>query len=390
MTRSSVVVTRAIVGVGIGVGLSVVSSGCWPDWQRFFDTTISTEHRVEDTRVLAMEVVADNRAVFVDVVDPRGGSATVSLRLCLRPRLEVPCDDDGVFVDEVNVSYDDATHVGRANVAFDVAAAFPDVVVDASPAYVDVIADVVADGRSAAEHERATLTVPIYDDSTVASADDSFAVCVDPTSPDENPVCSGEVPFGECGNGVVDEGEVCDPPGEGDCDDVCQAPGGCPRFTPACIESTPRNIAPHIAGLRTGDAVVDTSDLPVDGATDEFTVDVPAGGRLRLQPVVNVGAHDAYQPWFSPVFGGDESCGEGLIAGCATTEFSAARFYVVDDNAIDLVSPGGDTGFGVNDNGFTAVDVVVSDGASGEFLVYVVVADGRGGMGFQPVTVRVR
>ena len=78
------------------VVVCVWAGGCWPQWQQLFDTTPSSEHRVQDLRVLGIRAVpavfnvgadgvVDDVVVQPFVYDPRGGLITLRVGLCLAP-----------------------------------------------------------------------------------------------------------------------------------------------------------------------------------------------------------------------------------------------------------------------------------------------------------------
>ncbi len=397
---------RSLLVVALLLTVCVASSGCWEDWQRFFDTTPSTEHRIQDLRVLAFEftpTASRPEALRVDLVDPRGGAARVELRACLRPTEFVPCVDKGVVVGSVDVEFDDEFGEGRADFVFgdaDLAAlaAAAGIEVDASPVFVDVIADVVTLQQQPAEREVASVTVSLYNELRIADAAvDRFRTCINPEDPEQNPACFGAA-IGEgedsvCGDNVVEGLEGCEPPGIAGCNEFCQTIGTeeCPQPEPACLVSTPQNLPPRIVSLRVDDAIRDEFEVPIADREDIIIdVDVAAGGSVRIQPVVNRGgAYDVYQPWSLPFAFDLEQCGAALTAGCPIEEVPAVRFYV-EDGDVDIATSALEEDFGVNNRGLSVAEVVVGKNASGDQPLWIVVVDGRGGMGFHRVTLHVR
>jgi hypothetical protein len=400
-------VRRAVVVSAVAVVVAV-SAGCWPDWARLFDTTPSTEHRIEDLRVLAIEVQPD--ASFHDdtfamlasavVVDPRGGKATVEFSVCRRESEFAPCLDADI-VDSGVAEFPGDGLFGVSRPFADVAPALralsiddEDFVLDASPVFFDIIVNVATVGRDPVERERASITIAGYNPLRIADeAVDDFRTCRNPDDPEQNPVCAGDAPaFPVCGNEVVEIGETCDPPDGALCDERCGADGECPSIDAACLVGTDPNVVPVISAVRVDDEIEDDAVVPTDGGADVGQIVVDRGSVVTVQPVVAHGAFDTFQPWFSKQgFAPDVDCGSGLVAGCPQEELPQVRFYVYDGPLDIAVESAPGEVVDVNARGITIADIVVpTDAPTGVEAVWMVVSDGRGGMAARQLLLEVR
>jgi hypothetical protein len=417
--------------------LALASSGCWPGWQQIFDVTPSRESFIEDMRVLA--VAAEPAALvvpgrFLDsgtdgvltlevtpfVVDPRPGEVNVSFGLCATTDAFAPCQSNSRFRRPARaVSTDADDPIGRAKVSttfeltpddvralYDQAGVIPG---DLETVLVQVLVDATRTVNGKPERESASISIPMQldplslpdaesdalldmwglaDCGEAGPGDDFCHVAPDPNAPPP-----------ECGNGIIEGNEQCDPPDDETCD------LGCFVFDPCLTPPAPlgdicfvplENARPALLGMQ---VVQDVSQIGLDERIDvepNGTLRIPRGRQTLLVPLYDpLTANEAYQtvgPAFPECPAEDGSFDSVVQASCPVLELLQARVYV-KDGALQLTNVGGDeeplTGFTNPLFDFSAVGLSFKDGTAAgtrEPLV-VVVADGRGGMDAQLITV---
>ncbi|OGQ10716.1 MAG: hypothetical protein A2138_09380 [Deltaproteobacteria bacterium RBG_16_71_12] len=405
-------------------------ASCWPGWDFICDPTPSREHRVEDLRVLAIEVDQPNvlvppgllfdeapaaEPVEVRVAprafDPRGGGPIdVTFSVCAANAFFTvagpPCPVGARSFGSQRVEADLSAPLGpvpdlEATLTLDAEltrelyrqAGFPAGALGVLQLQLVVGVSRAIDGRV----ERESAYLPWFVQLDALSIDmptaplqallqAEGALACDPGAPD---ACSFDVePV--CGDGVVTRPETCEPPGAEGCDEYCFATDQCAAAvggSGVCLRPPVLPPVPHIAGLmfaEAGNGFFTNADPDVErGGAIEVTV-----GRPRyLSPAVQI---DEVTPTLQRTWPASGACAEGTPGASARLQCDEGypatvtfRFYV-GDGAAELVAPGdATTGFwGNQGGGYEAAAVAFADGtaAGTEEPLVVVIASDRGAM----------
>lgn len=433
--------------VVFSVCAALASTGCWPGWDFLFDQTPSREHRVEDARVLSVSLepaslvlspaflatgqggaapALPTLRIRPAIFDPRGGDIDVDIAVCVaaptvsfdgfasvgpceavaeagsfHATLTVPVDGDG------DPDADPAQRLGQleidetfelsheAIVALFAAAGVPPTQVGGIRPSVVVNISRVFDGRR--ERERAELPFRIQVDPEGEGA--TPALFTDSNVLDcreiENDGCfPTDVPAAECGNGVVEVPEQCDPPDDGvTCFEGCFAADVCAVAPqPVCV-SLPvvPNTRPVIASL----LVADELNFEDGGLDPDDAEQIDVGGVIALRPgqprflalpdmfsLAESRQLSFVDASFCPP--GSPGASRAALQCGAFPEEMNARWYIADGRAELGSSFDGLAGFGAffNPTFGEPIGVMFSEGTpvgTREPLV-VVLADGDGGM----------
>lgn len=410
------------------LGLVLLAS-CWPGWSFICDPTPSREHRVEDLRVLALEVdqpsvllppgllfdeapaVAPVEVALVPrVFDPRGGGPIdVTFSVCAANAFfatgGAPCPEGARSLGSERVEADGSAPLGpvpdlRATLALDREltralyreAGFPGGALGMVQLQLVVGVSRAIDGRV----ERESAYLPFFvqldarsPDLPAATRDRLLAaegaLLCDEGAPD---ACSFEIePV--CGDGEVQRPETCEPPGTDACDDYCFALDPCAATVGGagvCLRAPVVPSAPVLRGLvfsQAGNGFAPNTEPDVErGGVIEVTV----GGSRYLAPAIDVSDE---VPTFQPSWPGSPGCAADAPGAQGSLQCDGGfapsvsfRFYV-GDGAAELVAPADPvTGFFGNQSGYEAVAVAFADGtpAGTEEPLVVVIASDRGAM----------
>ncbi len=427
MTRTLALLALLLVG------------SCWPGWSFICDPTPSREHRVEDLRVLALEV--DEPTVLVPpgllfddapaaaplevtivprVFDPRGGGPIdVTFSVCAALGSfavgGAPCPDGSRSLGSRRVEADGSAPLGpvqdlRATLTLDRAltqalyreAGFPDGALGLVQLQLVVGVSRAVDGR--VERESASLPWFVQLDARspdlppatlLRLLDAEGALLCDEGAPD---ACSFDLePV--CGDGEVQQPETCEPPGSEGCDEYCYALDPCATSVGSagvCLRAPVLPTRPALTGLvfaQAGDGFSPNAEPDVEPGG---VIELDVGTSRYLSTAVAVG--DEVPTWQAtwPGWDGcaDDTPGARAYLQCdqgfGTTVTS--RFYIAD-GAAELVAPGDPvSGFWGNQSGWEAVAVAFVDGtpAGTEEPLVVVIASDRGAMDTAVFTLRAR
>lgn len=371
-------------------------ASCWPGWDFVCDPTPSREHRVEDLRVLALEVDAPTVLVppgllYDDapaaepltvhlaprVYDPRGGGP-IDVRVAVCPAAVfggstgAPCPDGARALASFSVDADANAPLGA------VGGLEMDVTVDAALVRALYAEAGFAEGSLGVVPFRWVVGVSRTVDGRVEreSAYLPWLLQLD--------ALAADMPAARLGALLQSEGAMlCDVPGaanacstpeEPACADVCLLPPVLPPrvelagLSPASAGAPP--LINETPALRPGDAI-----------------DVEVGQLVWLTAVINVGDEVPTLQWVFPM---GELCPEDedparghLQCDMGFPPTLTTRFYV-GDGAADLVAPGDPTtGYWGNQGGYEAVAVAFTEGTppGTEESLLVVMATDRDAMG---------
>jgi hypothetical protein len=403
-----------------------------------FEQTPSSEHRVEDLRVLAVDVepasitvpaalayASEGESLSLSlsprIFDPRGGAIEMSVSLCASRDRFAQCSGDGIAVTQRTVQAQGARPLGpvdetlrvtltRAQLAqlwADVEVEFPSLI----PITVLINVSVVREVDGFTEREVAVLPLEARVDPLDALVPDEDLRAVSLTrcaSLDEDVPCGGTQVTAVCGDDEIGPGEACDPPMIDSCSDTCQSVAFCPSQLPAlCARAAMPNQRPLIAGL------IESSELYVpvfDVEPDHLPgarIPTQRGARLSIVPVLRSadqelralsqgGAFEGFGPGDTPL-PVEDGASEDVSAGCPPLqgftcpmpESLSTRFYIADGDA-EIVAPSDEAGnYLGNYGGHVGVTLFVGDEA-GEVPLVIVVSDGAGGMSVASFTLDVR
>jgi hypothetical protein len=414
------------------------AGACWPGWMEMFEQTPSSEHRVEDLRVLAIDVepasitvpaalaYSDDGAslelsITPRIFDPRGGTIELGVSLCGSRDRFTQCSGGGIAVTQRTVQAHGARPLGpvdetvrvtltRAQLAqlwADVEVEFPSLI----PITVLINVSVVREVDGVTEREVAVLPLearvnPL--DALVPNEDLRAVSLTRCASLDEDLQCGGTQVTAVCGDDEIGPGEACDPPVIDMCSDVCQSVAFCPSQLPAlCARAATPNQRPLIAGL------IESSDLfvPVFDVEPDYLpgarIPTQRGARLSIVPVLRSAdqelralsqgaAFEGFGPGDTPLpvdDGATDDEGYGCAPlpsfTCPMPESLSTRFYIADGDA-EIVAPSDEAGSYIgNSGGHAGVTLFVGDEA-GEVPLVIVVSDGAGGMSVASFTLDVR
>lgn len=417
MRRTLALLTLCLVG------------SCWPGWDFICDPTPSREHRIEDLRVLAIEVEQPSVLVppgllFDDappaepievrvmprVFDPRGGGPIdVTFSVCVAGPFFIaagpPCPAALSF-GSARVEADAGAPLGpvpnlEAMLRLDAEqaralyrdAGFHGGALGVLPLQIVVGVSRAIDGRV----ERESAFLPWFVQLDALSPDmpsaaleallrSEGALSCDPGAPD---ACSFDVePV--CGDGVVTRPESCEPPGSERCDEYCYTDDPCLLAAGAgavCLRPPVLPPLPRIGGLVLASAGDGFFPNIVPDVERGGVIDVELGRSLYLAPAVLI---DEVTPTWQRTWPANEACAEGTPGASAHLQCDEGfpanvtfRFYV-GDGAAELVAPGDPaTGFwGNQGGGYEAAAVAFADGTAPgtEEPLVVVIASDRGAM----------
>lgn len=372
----------------------LMAASCWPGWDFACDPTSSGEHRVEDLRVLALEVDPPNvllapgllfddapaaEAVTVHVAprvfDPRGGGPIdVSLSVCaatpFSPRMGAPCTEGARQLASLRAEADadaplgevpglevDFVLDGELTRALYAEAARPEGSLGVQLFEIVLSVSRRVDGR--VERESAYVPWFVQLDALAAQmpAERLFALL----DLEHTILCAGA------------EGDGCATQETPGCEPVC--------LVPPVLPPQPALTGLNRAAASAGYAINEEADFAPGG-----TIAVPLRERLYLTPVIAIGEDTPTLQWsFQSMGQCAEDPAEGLTRLQCNSGFPAnlaARFYVGDGTA-ELVAPGDPTsGYWGNQGGREAVAVAFDEGTppgTRETLVVVIASD-RGAM----------
>lgn len=374
--------------------LLCLSASCWPGWSFACDPTPAGEHRVEDLRVLALEVDRPNVLVapgllFGDapaadavpvhvaprVFDPRGGGPIdVSLSLCaatpFAPRMGAPCPDGARQLASFRAEADADAPLGEVpglevDFALDAELAralYAEAGQPEGSLGVQLFEIVVSvsrrvDGRV----ERESGYVPWFLQLDALAADMPAARLFALLDEEHAMLCAGG------------EGDGCATQELPGCDPVCLVP---PILPPLA----------ELAGLKRSEQLGPYAINEEPEFAPGSSITVARGARLFLAPVIAIGEDTPTLQWsFKAVGQCAEDPAEGAMRLQCNSGFPAnvaARFYV-GDGAAELVAPGDPTsGYWGNEGAREAVAVAFDEGTppgTQEPLVVVIASD-RGAM----------
>jgi hypothetical protein len=418
-------VVRNIALFACALAGPLATASCWPGWDFLFDQTPSREHRVEDLRVLAIELepasivftptfARDGGAPFTlqvrpVIFDPRGGDIDVDVSLCFTNNDGIsPCASIGgeVVRRTVTASSDDPLGIVELDETFTIShevivdlfdvAGVPITTIGGVHAGVVVNVSRVLDGKR--ERERAELFFPVeVDPFGEGTTPELFAESAgDDCSDEPEDVCfPGQEQEPECGNGIVEPPfEQCDPPEPGVCDecfaiDFCQAAASTICIEPVAVNTRPLITAVFVLG--NGEVFPNENTPRIEpGGTIELT---PGERRFVFADSPSLLTPELAQPAFSQTFCPEGSPGRRTSLECGLVPESLnQRVYVGDARAELVGSFPGEEFFGNPQFGPAPVGVMfAADTPPGtrEPLV-VVLSDGDGGMDLALFTLEAR